>query len=404
MDDHVIIFDTTLRDGEQAPGFNMNLEEKVRLAAQLERLQVDVIEAGFPIASEGDFMAVREVAKQTTTCTVAGLCRTKQADIDRAWEALQHARKPRIHTFIATSDIHLKYKLRKSKSEALKEAVRAVRYAKSLCDDVEFSAEDATRSDPAFLFEILAAVIAAGANVVNIPDTVGYALPWEFGELIEKLYQNVAGIEDTIVSVHCHDDLGHSVSNSVVAIAKGARQVECTINGIGERAGNAALEEIVMTLRTRSSVFDCDTNINAQEIFRASQLLSEITGVNVQPNKSIVGDNAFAHEAGIHQDGVLKNTLTYEIMTPESVGVPGNKMVLGKHSGRNALRNRLGQLGFRVEKDALQRIYDEFTTLADAQKNVTDAEIIAIAQKHLSHPYTERGKTTNQPELTEAEL
>ncbi len=402
MDDHVIVFDTTLRDGEQAPGFNMNLEEKVRMAAQLERLQVDVIEAGFPIASEGDFMAVREVARQTRTSIVAGLCRTRRNDIDRAWEALQHAQKPRIHTFIATSDIHLKYKLRKSKAEALKEAVRAVKYAKSLCDDVEFSAEDATRSDLEFLYEILAAVIDAGANVLNIPDTVGYALPWEFGELIEKLHENVPGIENAILSVHCHDDLGHSVSNSISAIAKGARQVECTINGIGERAGNAALEEIVMTMRTRPNAFNCDTKIKAEELFPTSQLLSKITGVAVQPNKSIVGDNAFAHEAGIHQDGVLKNALTYEIMTPESVGVHGNKMVLGKHSGRNALNDRLNQLGLHVGKNDLQKIYEEFTKLADAQKNVTNAEIVSIAKNNMTCQRANGAAKATEPELSEA--
>ena len=381
MDDHVIIFDTTLRDGEQAPGFNMNLEEKLRLAEQLEHLNVDVIEAGFPIASDGDFLSVREIARNARKATVAGLCRTKEQDINRAWEALQFARRPRIHTFIATSNIHLKYKLRKSKAEALKDAVWAVEHAKGFCDDVEFSAEDATRSDLEYLFDIFSAVIAAGATVINVPDTVGYCLPWEFGDLIQKLIENVDGIGGVLVSVHCHDDLGHSVSNSISAITNGARQIECTINGIGERAGNAALEEIVMTLRTRRQAFSCDTRVDATQIYAASQLLSEITGVQVQPNKSIVGDNAFAHEAGIHQDGVLKNALTYEIMTPESVGVSGSRLVLGKHSGRNALHDHLRKLGHDLDRATLSRVYQAFIALADAKKNVDDHDLRAIVAK-----------------------
>ncbi len=383
MDDQVIIFDTTLRDGEQAPGFNMNLDEKLKMAAQLERLNVDVIEAGFPIASDGDFLAVREIAKRAQKCIIAALCRTRKKDIDRVWAALQHAHRPRIHTFIATSDIHLEYKLRKSKSEALNDAVRAVRYAKDFCEDVEFSAEDATRSDRRYLCDVLSAVVEAGATVLNVPDTVGYSLPWEFGELIAELLENVEGVENVVLSVHCHDDLGHSVSNSMAAVRHGARQVECTINGIGERAGNASLEEVVMTLKTRPQCFQCDTAIEASQLYATSQLLSEITAVPVQPNKAIVGDNAFAHEAGIHQDGVLKNALTYEIMTPESVGVPGSKLVLGKHSGRNALRNRLNELGFTPSQEELQQIYNAFTELADAKKNVHDSDLIAIARKHL---------------------
>jgi len=384
MESQVIIFDTTLRDGEQAPGFNMNLEEKLRIAEQLERLNVDVIEAGFPVASDGDFLAVREIAKRAQHATVAGLCRTRTADIDRAWQALQHAKKPRIHTFIATSDIHLQHKLRKSKSEALKDAVQAIEYAGNLCDDVEFSAEDATRSDWSYLAEIFAAAIEAGAATLNVPDTVGYALPWEFGELIAFLLENVAGIEDVVLSVHCHDDLGHSVSNSLTALHKGARQVECTINGIGERAGNAALEEIVMSVKARPTAFDLTTNVNTTELYAASQILTEITGVSAQPNKAIVGDNAFAHEAGIHQDGVLKHALTYEIMTPESVGVPSSKLVLGKHSGRNALRDKLARLGFQPGAEQLERIYKAFIDLADAKKNVPDEDIVAIAKRELS--------------------
>lgn len=384
MESEIIIFDTTLRDGEQAPGFNMNLDEKLRMAEQLERLKVDIIEAGFPIASDGDFLAVREIAKRVRYCAVAGLCRTRKGDIDRAWQALRYARRPRIHTFIATSDIHLKHKLRMSKPQALTEAVSAVKYAKGFCDDVEFSAEDATRSDWHYLVEIFSAVIAAGATVVNVPDTVGYSLPWEFAELIEFLVANVEGADDVVFSVHCHDDLGHSASNSLSALKMGVRQVECTINGIGERAGNAALEEVVMSIRTRPSAFTFSTNIDATEIYGTSLLLSEVTGVAVQPNKAIVGDNAFAHEAGIHQDGVLKHALTYEIMTPESVGVPESKLVLGKHSGRNALRDRLVALGFESDREGLQRVYTAFIALADAKKNVTNEEIVAIAVRELN--------------------
>jgi len=372
------------------------------MAAQLERLNVDVIEAGFPIASEGDFLAVREVAKRTKRCIVAGLCRSVKTDIDRAWEALQHAWHPRIHTFIATSDLHLKYKLRKSRQEALKDAVLAVEYAKSLCADVEFSAEDATRSDPQFLFDIFSAVIDAGANVINVPDTVGFSLPWEFGDLIQQLYENVQGIENVVVSVHCHDDLGHSVSNSLAAVANGARQVECTINGIGERAGNAALEEIVMSLKTRPGCFDCDTKVKPAEIYAASQLLQAITGVTVQPNKAIVGANAFAHEAGIHQDGVLKNTLTYEIMTPESVGVPGNKLVLGKHSGRNALHDRLQTLGYDFDRTELQDVYVAFTKLADAKKDVSNEEIRALAERIRAKGQLVENDSTYENQINEA--
>lgn len=384
MQNQMMVFDTTLRDGEQAPGFSMNLEEKIRLAEQLERVQVDIIEAGFPIASEGDFVAVREVAKRIKTCTVAGLCRTKKEDIDRAWGALKYAPHPRIHTFIATSDIHLRHKLKKTRAEVLRDAVWAVGYSRSLCGDVEFSAEDASRSDPEFLFDIFSAVIEAGATVLNVPDTVGYSIPWEFGDLINQIRERVPRINEVVLSVHCHNDLGLAVANSLSAVVSGARQVECTINGIGERAGNASLEEIVMALKTRQTSFEIDTRVRTTEIYPTSQLLAEITGIGVQPNKAIVGQNAFAHEAGIHQDGVLKNPMTYEIMTPQSVGIPGNKLVLGKHSGRNALNNRLKELGFHLTRDGLNEVYKAFTQLADRKKVVLDDELVAIASKEVT--------------------
>jgi len=383
MSQRIYIFDTTLRDGEQAPGFSMNIDEKIKMALQLEKLGVDVIEAGFPIASEGDFEAVKEIAQRITGCTVAGLCRTKPLDIDRAWEALKYTKRPRIHTFIATSDIHLKYKLKKTREEALDDAVAAVRYAKSLTADVEFSAEDASRSELDFLCRVLTAVIDAGATVVNIPDTVGYAVPTEFGALIQRVRQKVPNIQRAILSVHCHNDLGLAVANSLAGIENGAQQVECTINGIGERAGNCSLEEIVMALRTRFAHFQAATGVRTQEIYRTSQLLSNITGVPVQPNKAIVGKNAFAHEAGIHQDGVLKNPLTYEIMTPQSVGIPSNAIVLGKHSGRHALAKRYEELGYVLSKDELEKAYHLFCKLADQKKQVFDEDLIAIANDEI---------------------
>jgi len=380
MENRVQIFDTTLRDGEQSPGFSMNLDEKIQMALQLERLRVDVIEAGFPIASDGDFYAVREIAKRVKHSSVAGLCRTKKQDIDRAWEALQHAAKPRIHVFIATSDIHLKYKLKKTREEAKADAVKAVKYAREFCDDVEFSAEDASRSDREFLYEVFEAVIDAGATVINVPDTVGYSVPWEFGDLIRGIRENVPNIDKVVLSVHCHNDLGVAVANSLTAIQNGAQQIECTINGIGERAGNASLEEIAMAIRTRQEQFDMDTKIKTEEIHSASQLLVEITGHGVQLNKAIVGENAFAHEAGIHQDGVLKNPMTYEIMTPQSVGIPQNKIVLGKHSGRHALKNRLEEMGFDLEKARIDEIYRRFIQLADEKKIVKNEEIAGLVE------------------------
>jgi len=381
MDSHITIFDTTLRDGEQSPGYSMNKQEKLRLALQLEKLGVDVIEAGFPIASDGDYETVKEIGRIIKTSSVAALCRTRQIDLERAVSAVQYASKPRIHTFIATSDIHLKYKLQMSRAEVIDSAVNAVKYAKSHYEDIEFSAEDASRSDPDFLIEIFTAVIDAGATTINVPDTVGYALPWEYGELIRTLNENIPNINRATISVHCHNDLGLAVANSLMALQNGARQVECTVNGIGERAGNASLEEVVMAIETRKNSMHYSTSINTKEIFPSSQLLAQITGKGVQPNKAIVGDNAFAHEAGIHQHGVLKNPLTYEIMTPESVGLTCNKIVIGKHSGRFALGRKLEELGYFLNKEDLNEVYIKVTELADKQKIVEDQDLINIMAK-----------------------
>src|SRR6266545_2833330 len=387
--DRVIIFDTTLRDGEQSPGFSMNTMEKLEMARQLARLNVDVIEAGFPISSEEDFGATREVARQVGTLenspVICGLSRVGLGDIDRCWEAVKYARKPRIHTFVATSDIHLKYKLRKSRAEVLKASVEAVRHARGYCEDVEFSPEDASRTDFDYMCEVLSAVIEAGARTINIPDTVGYAIPREWGERIARIREKVHGIEKVVVSVHCHNDLGQAVANSLTAIMQGARQVECTINGIGERAGNASLEEIVMALRTRQDFFEVDTRVRTEEIFKASRLLSHITGVHVQPNKAIVGENAFAHEAGIHQDGVLKEKLTYEIMRPQDIGRAANKLVMGKHSGRHALAARLKDLGFDLDETELGKAFKKFKDLADKKKEVFDEDLIAIVKDEFAH-------------------
>jgi len=372
------IFDTTLRDGEQSPGASMNIDEKVRVAKQLEKLGVDVIEAGFPIASEGDFEAVRRIAKAVTRCEVAGLARANEKDIDRAWEALKLAKKPRIHTFIATSDIHLKFKLKKSRKEVLEAAVKAVKHACKYTENVEFSAEDAVRSDPAYLAKVVAAVISAGAKTVNIPDTVGYAIPSEFGNLIKYLKKNVPNIGKTVISVHCHNDLGLAVANSLAAIQNGAGQVECTINGIGERAGNASLEEIVMALKTRKALFGFDTDIVTEQLYSTSRLVSHITGIVVQPNKAVVGANAFAHEAGIHQDGMLKEKATYEIMTPESVGVSQSAIVIGKHSGRHAFKARLKELGYDLSEKDLELAFERFKKLADQKKEIFDEDLDAI--------------------------
>jgi len=381
MDNHIKIFDTTLRDGEQSPGFSMNQDDKLRLALQLERLQVDVIEAGFPIASEGDYNTVRAISKNIQHSTVAALCRTKQKDIDRAAAAIELAAKPRIHTFIATSDIHMEHKLKKNRDEVLEDAVQAVEHATKFCEEVEFSAEDASRSDPQFLYQIFEAVINAGAQIINVPDTVGYAMPWEFGTLIRNIRKNVSNIEQATLSVHCHNDLGVGVANSLMAIRNGAEQVECTINGIGERAGNASLEEIVMSIATRD--INRETNIQTEQLVPSSKLLTAVTGHNVQPNKAIVGDNAFAHEAGIHQHGILNNPMTYEIMTPKSVGLESNKIVLGKHSGRFALNRKLQKMGYNLGKEELNQVYVEFTRVADEQKRVKKNDLLNLISQTL---------------------
>jgi len=375
------IFDTTLRDGEQSPGCSMNTQEKLRLAQQLDRLGVDVIEAGFPIASEGDFEAVQSIAAVIRRPIIAGLARACRPDIERAWEALKDAARPRIHVFLATSDIHLKYKLRITREQCLEQARSSVAFARSLCPDVEFSPEDATRTDPDFLCQVLDAVVAAGATTLNIPDTVGYSIPSEYGELIATIRRRVKGIDNVVLSTHCHNDLGLAVANSLAGVAAGARQVECTINGIGERAGNAALEEIVMALRVRPDRYAFETSIATEQLFPASQTLSEITGVPVQPNKAITGRNAFAHEAGIHQDGMLKNPLTYEIMTPHSVGVPDSRLVLGKHSGRHALALRCEQLGYQFDRRALDDVYRRFVRLADKIKHVEDHHLLELIRE-----------------------
>ncbi len=379
----IYIFDTTLRDGEQSPGVSLNLEEKLAIAHQLARLGVDVIEAGFPIASPGDFESVKRIANEVRGPIIAGLARTNREDIMAAYEAVKGAERPRIHTFIATSEIHMKHKLRKTKAEVKEMAVNAVKLAKSLVPDVEFSAEDAFRSDIPFLCEVFTAAIEAGANVINIPDTVGYATPWEFGEFVKAIRQGVPNIDKAIISVHCHNDLGLAVANSLAAIRNGAQQVEVAVNGIGERAGNASLEEVVMALYTRRNYLGFTTNINTREIYRTSRMVSTLTGMLIQPNKAIVGKNAFAHESGIHQDGVIKERETYEIMNPELVGISSNKLVLGKHSGRHALKLQLQELGYDLEGEALDRAFREFKQLADRKKEILDEDLIALVDSQV---------------------
>ena len=373
------IFDTTLRDGEQSPGCSMHLKEKIRLARKLEDLGVDILEAGFPIASEGDYEAVKAVSQEVTRPTVAALCRAVEPDVLKAIDALKKAKKSRIHTFIATSDIHLEYKLKKTRDEVKEMTRNAIRLASQNSDEVEFSAEDATRSDMDFLCEVLNIAIEEGATVLNIPDTVGFCLPKEYSETIRTIKERVVGKrKDIIISVHCHNDLGLAVANTLAAIDAGARQVECTINGIGERAGNAALEEIVMALQIRSDKMPYQTNIDSTQLYPTSQLLSSVISFGVQPNKAIVGRNAFAHEAGIHQHGVLSNPLCYEIMTPESVGAPKTDIVLGKHSGKHALTARYQDLGIKLNQEQISQIYPAFTALADKKKNIYDQDLMLL--------------------------
>ncbi len=379
----VYIFDTTLRDGEQSPGYSMNTEEKLMMARQLEKLGVDIIEAGFPIASEGDFDAVKQIAKEIKKSQVAGLARANKLDIDRAWQAIKGAAHPRIHTFISSSDIHLKYQLKKSRAQVLKEAVEAVKLARSYTENVEFSPMDATRSDKDYLVEMVSAVIDAGACTVNIPDTVGYTIPEEFGEMIVYLFANVKNMGDTIIAVHCHNDLGLAVANSLSAIRNGARQVECTINGIGERAGNTAMEEIVMALATRKDMYGLYTKINTDQIYKTSRLLTQITGIPVQPNKAIVGANAFAHESGIHQDGLIKEKITYEIMTPQSVGISDTHIVLGKHSGRAAISQHLKKMGYNLNDEQITKIAARVKDLADVKKDIFDEDLEAIVSEEI---------------------
>jgi 2-isopropylmalate synthase len=381
----VYIFDTTLRDGEQSPGASMNLEEKIKIASVLEEMGVDIIEAGFPIASNGDFEAVREVARIVKNSTVCGLARAGRADIDRAWEALQYAVRPRIHTFIATSPLHMKFKLQMEAADVHKAVIASVSHARNLCPDVEWSCEDSTRSEHDFLCRTVESAIKAGARTVNIPDTVGYAVPEEYAALIGMLFNRVPNIDLAVISVHCHNDLGLAVANSLAAVGAGARQIECTVNGLGERAGNCSMEEVVMALKTRHDRMPFDTGVNSEFIMRASRLVSQVTGFAVQPNKAIVGANAFAHESGIHQDGMLKHAGTYEIMTPESVGLVKSNLVMGKHSGRNAFRTKLKEMGFELGDNALNDVFHRFKALADRKKEVFDEDLIALVDDAAQH-------------------
>ncbi|MEQ9255315.1 MAG: 2-isopropylmalate synthase, partial [Alphaproteobacteria bacterium] len=379
--DHVRIFDTTLRDGEQSPGASMNLEEKLRIAELLDDMGVDIIEAGFPIASNGDFEAVSEIAKLTHNhgrSVIAALARASRKDIDRAWDALSHARRGRIHTFISTSPVHMKYKLRMEPEKVFAAIGDSVAYARNLCDDVEWSAEDATRTEHDFLCRCVESAIAHGATTINIPDTVGYAVPEEYGALFRMLMERVPNIHKAVLSVHCHNDLGLAVANSLAGVQNGARQVECTVNGLGERAGNAAMEELVMALKTRQDAMPYSTGVRTELITRASHMVSTITGFSVQPNKAIVGANAFAHESGIHQDGMLKNAETYEIMTPESVGLTESKLVMGKHSGRHAFREKLKELGMSLKDEEVEEAFIRFKALADSKKDVYDEDLVAL--------------------------
>lgn len=381
MEKIIKIFDTTLRDGEQSPGCSMNLKEKIEMAQQLERMNVDIIEAGFAAASPGDLHSIQEISKSIKGCTIASLARTHKDDIDKAWESLKYAEHPRIHVFLATSPIHMEFKLKMTEEEVVQTIKEMVAYAKSKCEDIEFSAEDATRSDVEFLARVFDTAIQAGATTINIPDTVGYTTPDEYYNFITAVINKCPALKTVDISVHCHNDLGLGVANSIAAIKAGATQIECTVNGIGERAGNAALEEIVMALKVRKDAFDADTKIDTKQILRSSNLLSRITGVKVQPNKAIVGDNAFAHESGIHQHGVISNRETYEIMTPESIGLDTNKLVLGKHSGRHAFNEKLIKLGYELNQDELNEAFSKFKELADKKKDVYDKDIVALISK-----------------------
>lgn len=379
-DDRVYIFDTTLRDGEQAPGYSMNLEEKIKMARALESLGVDIIEAGFAISSPGDFESVRAIASAVSNVTVASLARALKKDIDAAWNAVKEAKKPRIHVFLATSDLHLEHKLRLTREEALERIRESVTYAHSLCDDIEFSLEDATRTDLDYMCQVVELAISCGASTINLPDTVGYATPGEITKMIEYVKSHVSNIDKARISMHCHDDLGLAVANSAAGVAAGARQVECTLCGIGERAGNAALEEIVMLLKTRHDAYGVDTGINTKEITRTARLLSSITGVKIFPSKAIVGANAFAHESGIHQHGMMADSRTYEIMTPESVGVSQTNLVLGKHSGQHAFAKKLVELGYNVTKEEEDRLFAEFKKTCDRKKTISDRDIVALVE------------------------
>ncbi|MBQ3456013.1 MAG: 2-isopropylmalate synthase [Synergistaceae bacterium] len=384
----VKIFDTTLRDGEQSPGCSMNLSEKIVMARQLEKLGVDIIEAGFAIASPMDFKSIQAIAGAAPKCTIASLARANTRDIDTAWEAVKDAQKPRIHVFIATSDVHMQYKLRMSREQVLSTITEMVSYAKAKCNDIEFSAEDASRSDREFLAQAFSNAIAAGATTINVPDTVGYSTPQEMGELITYLREHVTGIDTVDISVHCHNDLGMGVANSLACVKAGATQVECTVNGIGERAGNASLEEIVMAMHTRRDFYDADTNINTREIYRSSRLLSNIIGVPISPTKPVVGANAFAHEAGIHQHGMITNAQTYEIMNPDEIGVPHRALVLGKHSGKHAIRERLESMGYEIPDEELEDIFTRFKKLADEKKTITssDLEALTLHRSRITRP------------------
>ena len=393
--ERVVIFDTSLRDGEQAPGCSMTADEKLVFARKLQSLGVDIIEAGFPVASAGDAEGVRRIAGEIETSSVAALARCMEKDIAIAWEAVSRAYRPRIHTFLATSDIHLAFKLKMSREDCLRQAATMVAYARSLCSDVEFSPEDATRSDVSFLCEVLSAAVEAGATILNIPDTVGYATPGDYGDLIATVRRRVKGAGQVTISTHCHNDLGLAVANSLAGIDSGARQVECTINGIGERAGNASLEELVMVLHVRGDRYPVRTGIRHEEIFSTSQLLSKLIGFETQPNKAIVGRNAFAHEAGIHQHGVLSNPLTYEIMTPETVGTPPDRIVLGKHSGRHALAYKLKEMGHELSVDDINHVYQEFVRLADRKKHVYEQDLLAMI-------YARRGSAGDSHRTQEA--